>query len=145
MFGWIKGTQCGIHDPLLTFGSWSNSGVKTFSSIWNNLWSFSCMKHDKNNNGPLTAVPSVSLTVILNCPSFYRWALYVWCHIMTSSSEKIMCKIASVLLVSFYFPSGSHEHCLFSLTLIGQDWSHDQNNLPCSFQLNCLHQVVLFI
>ena len=31
------------------------------------------------------------------------------------------------------------------MTLIGLKRSHDLFNLPCSFQLNCLHQVVLFI
>ena len=31
------------------------------------------------------------------------------------------------------------------MTLIGLNSSHDLSNLPCSFQLNCLHQVVLFI
>ena len=27
--------------------------------------------NSENNNGPLTAVPSVSLTVTANCPCFY--------------------------------------------------------------------------
>ena len=31
------------------------------------------------------------------------------------------------------------------MTLIGLNKSHDLSNLPCSFQLYCLHQVVLFI
>ena len=31
------------------------------------------------------------------------------------------------------------------MTLIGLKRPHDLINLPCSFQLNCLHQVVLFI
>ena len=53
------------------------------------------------------------------------------------------CK-ASDWLVCIYL-CGSHDQCLFLLTLIGPFWSYDQNNLPCSFQLNCLHQVVLFV
>ena len=31
---------------------------------------------------------------------------------------------------------GSHDQCLFRLTLIGQIWSYDQNNLPCSFLIS---------
>ena len=30
-------------------------------------------------------------------------------------------------------PCGSHDHCLFSLTLIGLRWSYDQNRMPLQF------------
>ena len=48
-------------------------------------------------------------------------------------------------MVSFVYPVESHDHCLFWMNLIGLNRSHDLSNLPCSFQLNCPHQVVLFI
>ena len=41
-----------------------------------------------------------------------------------------------------FIPIESHDHCLNDL--IGLIRSHDLIHLPCSFQLHCLHQVVLF-
>ena len=69
-------------------------------------YSISTCSHgmENKNNGPLTAVPSVSLTFIPNCPCFYRWSVWVWCHAMTSSREKVMCKIALLLIGHFSFP-----------------------------------------
>ena len=55
-----------------------------------------------NNNGPLTAVLSVTMTVIPNFPCFYRWVLRVWCH-LTSSRQEHMCKIAWLLIGQFIF------------------------------------------
>ena len=61
----------------------------------------------KNNNDPLTAVLSVSMTVIPNS-CFYRWVLWVWCHIMTSWREKLMCKFARLLIGQFVFTLVGH-------------------------------------
>ena len=71
---------------------------------------------------------------------FYVYDVMLWPHQGRRSCAELYC----FLLVSFHFPSESHDHCLFWLT-DWSAWSHDQNNLPCSFQLDCLHQVILFI
>ena len=86
-----------------------------------------------NNNGPLTAVLSVSMTVIPNFPCFYRWVLWVWCHLWPHQGRSTCAKLPGFWLVSLYLPCGSHDHCLFWMTLIGQSWSYHQNKAPWQF------------
>ena len=73
--------------------------------------------------------------------NYYVYDVILWPHL----GRRWCAKLHSFLLVSFIYPSGSCDQCLLRLTLIGSIRSHDLNNLPCSFQLNCLHRVVLFI
>ena len=59
-----------------------------------------------NNNGPLTAVLSVSMTAIPNCPCFYRWVLRVWCHLWPHQGGSTCAKLPGFWLVSLYLPCG---------------------------------------
>ena len=80
-------------------------------------------------------------TVLAFIENYYEYDVKVWPHLGTRWCGKLH----SFLLVSFIYPSGSHDQCLFWLILIGLNRLHVLNNLACHFQLNCLHQVVLFI
>ena len=86
-----------------------------------------------NNNCPLTAVLSVSMAVIPNFPCFYRGVLRVWCHLWPNQGRSTCAKLPGFWLVSLYLLCGSHDHCLFWMTLIDQFWSYDQNNVPWQF------------
>ena len=72
---------------------------------------------------------------------FYGYDVMLWPHRGRSSYAKL----TGFWLVCLCSLVGHMINVLFWLTLIGQIWSYDQNNLPCSFQLNCHHQVVLFV
>ena len=102
----------------------------------------SCIYNSTRN--PLTAVPMVSLTVLPNCPCLYRWFLWVWCHCMTSFREKVLCKIAQLPIGQFLFTLVSHMTCCYFAWLWLVNLGHmTLLKCHCSFQLNCLHQVVL--
>ena len=96
-----------------------------------------CTNHDlhqHNNNCPLTAVLSVSMTVIPNCLCFYREILGVWCHLWPHQGRSTCAKLPGFWLVSLYLPClVGHMITLFWMTLIGQWWSYDQNKLPWQF------------
>ena len=59
------------------------------------------------------------MTVIPNCPCFYREILRVWCHLWPHQGRTTCAKLPGFWLVSLYLPYGSHDHCLFWMT----DWS----------------------
>ena len=98
---------------------------------------------NKQYKDPLTAVTVISVTILSHYPCLYRGFLCVWCHKWPHTGRGWCSKLHSLLLVSFVYPDESNDQCLFWRTMIGQNSSHDLNILPCSFQLHCLHQVVL--
>ena len=73
------------------------------------------------------------MTVIPNCPCFYREILRVWCCLWPHQGRSTCAKLPGFWLVSLYLPCGSHDHCSFWMTLIGQWWSYDQNKLPWQY------------
>ena len=95
--------------PFKSLATAISGDMATDRKICNTYMNFCtlCM-HNNNTKGPLTAVAMVSLTVLPNCPCFYRWCLWVWCHCMTSFREKVLCKIALVLIGQFLFTLVSH-------------------------------------
>ena len=91
-----------------------------------------------NTKGPLIVVPMVSLTFLPNCPCFYRWFLWVWCHCMTAYRAKVFCKIQYLSTLLNHMTG-----CYFAWLWLVHISHMTSFNCHCSFQLNCLHQVVL--
>ena len=73
--------------------------------------------------------------------NFYVYDVIVWPH----TGRRCCAKLHSLLLVSFVYPVESYDQLLLCLSMIGLNRSYDLINMPCSFQLNCLHQMVLFL
>ena len=120
--------------------AWVRSGLMWTPYPWNQD---KCVSNNNKTEGPLSPVPMVSVSVLPNCPCFYREFLWVWCHCMTSFREKVLCKIAQLPIGQFYLP-WCHMTCCYFAWLWLVDQSHmTLLNYHCSVQLDCLHQVVL--
>ena len=101
--------------------------------LWCAVHQILCSHNFLNNtNGPLTAVPMVSMTVLPICPFLYRVFLWVWCHCVRSFKEKELYRIAQLPIGQFFYPAESHD-LLFWLTVIGQERSHDLIQKPLQF------------
>ena len=88
----------------------------------------------KNNNCPLTASTDCikwQLFQIFTC--LYRKCPMLWCHLWPHQVRSTCAKLQGFWLVRLCCPCGSHDHCLFSLTLIGLGRSYDLNKKPLQF------------
>ena len=102
----------------------------TFFTRLNNVYKIK----NKNNNCPLTASTDCikwQLFQIFTC--LYRKYPMMWCHLWPHQVRSTCAKLQGFWLVRLYYPCGSHDHCLFSLTLIGLGRSYDLNKKPLQF------------
>ena len=72
---------------------------------------------------PLTAsTKCIKWQLFQILPCFYREYPMLWCHLWPHQDRSTCAKLQGFWLVRLCCPCGSHDHFLFSLTLIGLGW-----------------------
>ena len=84
------------------------------------------------------------MTVLPNFPCLYREFLCILCHFMISFRERVVYKIAQPPIGQFCLCCWVTWPLFILNDVIGLIRSHDLIQMPCSFQLHCLYQMVLF-